>query len=251
VALNPAAQTQLLSTYDEKLRILKSLQVDIAIEEPFSREFSTILPEQFFKDVLLRQLSAEAIVVGYDFGFGRERKGQLDVLESLCKQTGISLTVIQPRKVEGEVASSSRIRQHLLSGQIEAASHLLGRHFSYRGVVVKGDGRGRKIGFPTANLKLENKLALPYGVYATWTQAGDRRLASVTNVGVRPTFQTAHELPAIVETHLLDQTIDLYGSELEVQFVKKLRDEKKFSGIDELKKQISLDIQAARQILLP
>jgi len=161
------------------------------------------------------------------------------------------LTVIQPQKTDGEVASSSRVRQHLLGGQIESATHLLNRHFSYRGVVVKGDGRGRKIGFPTANLKLENKLVLPNGVYATWALAFAVKYPSVTNVGVRPTFQQDLELPAIVETHILDQTIDLYGNTLEVQFVKKLRDEKKFSGIEDLKKQIQLDAQAARQILLP
>jgi len=251
VALNPAAQIQLLSTYEEKLRILEALGVDITIEEPFSREFSTVAPEQFFKDVLLRQISAEAIVVGYDFGFGKERKGQLDILVTLCRQSGVELTVIQPQKTDGEVASSSRVRQHLLGGQIESATHLLNRHFSYRGVVVKGDGRGRKIGFPTANLKLENKLVLPNGVYATWALAFAVKYPSVTNVGVRPTFQQDLELPAIVETHILDQTIDLYGNTLEVQFVKKLRDEKKFSGIEDLKKQIQLDAQAARQILLP
>jgi len=251
VALNPAAQIQLLSTYEEKLRILEALGVDITIEEPFSREFSTVAPEQFFKDVLLRQISAEAIVVGYDFGFGKERKGQLDILVTLCRQSGVELTVIQPQKTDGEVASSSRVRQHLLGGQIESATHLLNRHFSYRGVVVKGDGRGRKIGFPTANLKLENKLVLPNGVYATWALAFAVKYPSVTNVGVRPTFQQDLELPAIVETHILDQTIDLYGNTLEVQFVKKLRDEKKFSGIEDLKNQIQLDAQAARQILLP
>ena len=249
IALKPGAQVALLSTYDEKLDALSKLGVDVVIEEPFSREFSTTAPEQFFKDVLLRRLNAEAVVVGYDFGFGKERGGQIAVLEALCTQDGVELTVVQPQRVDGEIVSSSRIRQHLLTGNLEIANRLLGRQFSYRGIVVKGEGRGRKIGFPTANLKLDNKLALPYGVYATWAILGDRKFLSVTNLGVRPTFQTDQELPALVETHLLDQTIDLYGSSLEVLFVERLRDEKKFSGIDDLKIQIQKDVEKARTLL--
>jgi riboflavin kinase / FMN adenylyltransferase len=219
------------------------------IEEPFSREFSTIAPEQFFSDVLLRTLNAEEIVVGYDFAFGKGRAGHLEALAEFCKAAGVQLTVIPALRIGSEVVSSSRIRQHLLAGEIEKANALLGRSFSYKGVVIKGDQRGRKIGFPTANLKLENKLALPYGVYATRASFQGRDYASVTNVGVRPTFQDGKkELSALVETHLLDTTIDLYGSTLEVRLEHRLRAEKKFDGIDALKKQIALDAQKAREL---
>jgi riboflavin kinase/FMN adenylyltransferase len=116
--------------------------------------------------------------------------------------------------------------------------------------VIKGEGRGRKIGFPTANLKLENKITLPYGVYATWAVMNGKKFPSVTNVGVRPTFQEGNaELPALVETHILDVTLDLYGASLEVQFMKRLREEKKFSGIEQLKSQISDDAKLARKFL--
>jgi riboflavin kinase/FMN adenylyltransferase len=248
VALRPGTQVQLLSTYDEKLELLRQAGIDITIEEPFSREFSVIEPEQFFTDVLLRRLNVESIVVGYDFAFGRERHGHLEALGKFCKDSGVELVVVQPHRVGSEVVSSSRIRQHLLSGGIEEANHLLGRPFSYRGVVIKGEGRGRQLGFPTANLQLENKLALPYGVYATWSVIDQKVYPSVTNVGIRPTFQTDHpELPALVETHLLDLNLDLYGNSMEVRFIRKLRDERKFGGVEELKSQILRDIEEARK----
>ena len=258
VALRPDTELQLLSTYDEKVELLQSSGLDLVIEEPFSREFSTTSPERFFEDILVRRLNAVEIVVGYDFSFGKGREGHLEALEAFCKRDGIGLTVVPPQRVEGEVVSSSCIRQHLLSGDVEAAARLLGRPFSYRGVVVKGEQRGRKLGFPTANLKLENKLALPFGVYATVATvagaAAEVFYPSVTNVGVRPTFKDAEgkELPALVETHLLDMTIDLYGSTLEVRFMKRLREERRFSGadfMDQLKAQIQIDADQAREFL--
>jgi riboflavin kinase/FMN adenylyltransferase len=247
---------QLLSTYDEKIELLAKTGLDVVIEEPFSREFSTIAPEQFFSDVLLRRLSAEEIVVGYDFAFGKGRAGHLDALGEFCKKANVALTVVPAQRIDGEVVSSSRVRQHLLAGEVEIAASLLGRPFSYKGVVIKGEQRGRKLGFPTANLKLENKLALPYGVYATLARvegAGDKPskiYPSVTNVGVRPTFQgEGKELPALVETHLLDTTVDLYGLTLDVQFVHRLRAEQKFPSFDALKTQIAIDAQKARELL--
>jgi riboflavin kinase/FMN adenylyltransferase len=254
VALRPEAQLQLLSTYDEKLEILGQLGIDVVIEEPFSREFSNTPPEEFFSDVLLHRLSTEAIVVGYDFAFGAQRQGHLQFLENFCKSSGVELTVVQPQRIGDEVVSSSKIRQYLKSGDPSGAARLMGRYFSYRGAVLKGDARGRKIGFPTANLKLENKLALPLGVYATLSICESafpgQVIPSVTNIGVRPTFQSQDggALPILIETHLLDVTGDLYGNTLEVRFVERLRDEMKFSGIDELKAQIQRDIEAARQL---
>ncbi len=250
VALRPASQVQLLSTYEERAELLGKLGIDIVIEEPFSREFSVTEPAQFFTDILLRKLSAEAIVVGYDFAFGRERHGHLDVLREFCQGAGVELTVVPAQRVESEVVSSSRIRQHLLSGEIEIANHLLGRPFSYCGVVIKGEGRGRKLGFPTANLKLENKLVLPYGVYATWAIVNGKIYPSVTNVGVRPTFQEGGDIPPVlVETYLLDTSQDLYGNQLEVRFIKRLREEKKFPDLSSLIFQIKIDIEKARKIL--
>jgi riboflavin kinase / FMN adenylyltransferase len=269
VALHPGANVQLLSTYDEKLELLQEAGLDLVIEEPFSREFSTIPPQQFFNDIVLRRLSAEAIVVGYDFAFGKERQGHLESLGLFCNDSGVELTVVPPHRIGGEVVSSSRIRQHFSSGDVGAANRLLGRQFAYRGIVSRGEGRGRKLGFPTANLSLEKKLVLPYGVYTTWAICSGisdasllgRPLPSVTNVGVRPTFGQAGRpgqpglneetsLPALVETHLLDVDADLYGGQLEVRFVQRLREERRFPGVDALKAQITADAAEARKLLV-
>ncbi len=259
ISLRPERELHLLCSYEEKLDLIAACGIDITIEQPFSREFSTTNPEQFFSEVLLKRLSAEAIVVGYDFGFGKERGGHLQILEELCKRAGVQLTIVQAQQESGTVVSSSRVRAHLLAGEVEEANHLLGREFTYRGVVVRGEGRGRKIGFPTANLRLEHKLVLPWGVYATKAVLEDGViLPSVTNVGVRPTFKapegqepTSHEkgFPALIETHVLGSDLDLYGRTLQVRFVKRLREERKFSGVDALKAQIALDAVEARQIL--
>ncbi|MFZ9595937.1 MAG: bifunctional riboflavin kinase/FAD synthetase [Bdellovibrionia bacterium] len=247
VALRPATPLQLLMSYDEKCETLRQMGIDFLIEEPFSREFSSIDPETFFNEVLLRKLSVESIVVGYDFAFGKERHGHLEALGAFCRKSRVELIVVEPQRIEGEVASSSQIRQHLLAGEIESATALLGRYFFYSGVVVRGDGRGRQLGFPTANLKIEEKLTLPHGVYATWTMVEGRSYPSVTNVGVRPTFsQGESELPVLVETHLLDTQMDLYGNALQVRFVSKLRDEVRFKSQGDLQAQIQLDLQRAK-----
>jgi riboflavin kinase/FMN adenylyltransferase len=252
--IHPDAPPALLLTYDEKLQVLASQGIDVTIEEPFSREFSTTSPDTFFRDILIGHLKARAVVVGYDFAFGRQREGSLRLLETFCQQSGVELTIVPPLKVGDETVSSTAIREHLMRGEIERANEMMGRQFSYRGVVIKGEGRGRTIGFPTANLKLDSKLALPYGVYATWANLNGKIFPSVTNVGVRPTFQVgSQELPALIETHLLDETIDLYGHTLEVRFVQKLRNEIRFSGPDKISAliaQITLDAEAARKRLV-
>ena len=261
VALWPGSSLQLLSTYDEKLELLLGLGLDWVIEEPFSRKFSETEPAQFFTEILLKSLGAEVIIVGYDFAFGKGRHGHLASLENFCRSASVELIVVPPQRVSGvgdvvpegkgavardaqgfsdaiqtnELVSSSRIRQLLLVGEVERANQLLGRKFSYCGTVIKGDGRGKQIGFPTANLKLmtlENKVPLPFGVYVTETKisATGKIFPSVTNVGLRPTFQTASSdevFPALVEAHLLDTAMDLYGASIEVSFLRRLREEKK------------------------
>ncbi len=253
VALRPGSRLPLLNTYEEKAELIGQAGMDVLIEEPFSREFSSISPEHFFNEMLLHRMSAEEIVVGYDFAFCKGREGHLERLEVLCKRSGVVLTIVPPHKIDNEIVSSSRIRAHLLAGEIEAGNRLLGREFSYRGVVVRGEGRGRTLGFPTANLKLEDKLALPNGVYATRASVEGVDYPAVTNIGVRPTFQSEEEaarlLPALIEVHLLDQTIDLYGRTLEARFLRRLREERKFAGFEALKAQIALDAQSAREIL--
>ncbi|MBS1963910.1 MAG: bifunctional riboflavin kinase/FAD synthetase [Bdellovibrionales bacterium] len=256
--LRPGTTVKLLTHYDEKVRLLESLGLDVVVEEPFSQEFFTLSAREFFEKVIVRGFKAVSLFVGHDFAFGKGREGNLDLLRELCAEKGIRLTVVPPEEFGGEIVSSTRIRAALLAGRVAEAAKLMDRLFFYRGVVVKGDQRGRLLGFPTANLKLENKLALPRGVYATWAivERGGKRekVPSVTNVGIRPTFaeKAAAEglLPVVVECHLIlpeGETIDLYGETLEVQFVDRFRDEKKFASFDELKTQIALDKEQARE----
>ncbi len=257
LVLRPEVSLQLLSTYDEKLALFESLGVDLVIEEPFSRKFSALEPEEFFSDILLNQLSAEAIVVGYDFTFGRERHGHLEALDAFCKSASVDLTVVCPQSFENGIISSSKIRKYLLAGEVPLANRLLGHEFFYQGVVIPGEGRGRKIGFPTVNFSLpvkERKLSLPHGVYATRTVVDGNRYPSITNIGVRPTFHDAsqaggQEIPILVETHFLNFSQNLYGASLEVRFIEQLREERRFSGADTLKAQILLDIEESKKIL--
>lgn len=254
--LRPGTQVKLLTLYDEKIKIFEEMGIDVVVEEPFSQQFFTLSAREFFEKVIVKGFKAVSIFVGHDFAFGKNREGNLDILKQWCDGRNIRVTVVPPQEFRGEIVSSTRVRTLLGEGNVSEAAKLMGRFFFYRGVVVKGDQRGRLLGFPTANLKLENKLALPRGVYATWaiTTKGEHRqkFPAVTNVGVRPTFkeETAQNaLPVVVECHLIlpeGETIDLYGETLEVQFVERFRDEKKFESFEALKAQITQDKEQAK-----
>lgn len=249
IALTPENPIPLLTTYEEKAEIFQSLGIDLFIEEPFSREFSSSEPENFFQSVLVHRLSTEVLIVGYDFSFGKERRGHTQALEMFCKKSGIELIIVPPQRIDGEVISSSRIRETLLLGNIPHANQLLGSPFFYRGIVLKGDGKGRTLGFPTANIKVENKLQLPFGVYATRAFIKGNCYPSVTNIGIRPTFRHTEPSDVVVETHLLDVNLDLYGLMLQVEFISRLRDEIRFNSMDELSKQIAADAAQAKILL--
>jgi riboflavin kinase/FMN adenylyltransferase len=244
--LRPEIPLRLLMTYDEKRKALQRYDVDFCVEEHFDTNFARISAQEFFTEVLKNRLHAAAIVVGENFSFGRKREGTLEVLKSFCEQTQTELRVVAPIHVDDETVSSSRIRKALADGKVELATKLLGRPFSYSGEVIHGDKRGRTIGFPTANMKCEEKFPLKPGVYATSVFWRGKHFPSVTNIGTRPTFDST-ELK--IETHILEQNFELYGEILEVQFHFAIRDEKKFSSIDELKAQIQADTILAKQQL--
>lgn len=249
IALNPDKNLSLLCTYDEKLELLEKLGIDVVIEEPFSRDFSVRAPERFFEEALIEKVRPIELIVGYDFGFGKGRTGGIETLRRLCEANQIRFEVVPAFEKNGKSISSSRIRELLSKGDLKSASELLGHPFSYQGLVLRGDGRGHNIGVPTANLHLiDNKMALPFGVYATWSHFAGKKFASVTNIGIRPTFESENDSVRI-ETHILDYAGDLYGRVFEVQFVEYLRPEQKFSGISALTEQISRDILKARQVL--
>ncbi|NDG84786.1 MAG: bifunctional riboflavin kinase/FAD synthetase [Proteobacteria bacterium] len=244
--LKPESNLKLLMTYDEKRAILESSGVDVCVEERFTAEFAKTSARDFFFGILRDRIRARAIVVGTNFSFGRNREGSIDRMRELCAESGIELYAIEPAPFEGSPVSSSRIRRSLAEGQVAQAAQMLGRPFFYRAEVVHGDKRGRTIGFPTANMQCAEKFPLRTGVYATSVLWRGVEYPAVTNIGIRPTFDST-ELR--VETHILDQTFDLYGERLEVRFHERIRDEQKFSSIDELKAQIAADVKLARTLL--
>jgi len=247
--LNPQTKIPLLTTYDEKIKLIEKLDVNVLIEEPFSREFSSLTAKQFFTDVLIKKLNVNSIIVGYDFGFGNNRKGSLDTLIELCNLNGVEIKVEPPLRVDGLTISSTEIRNRILEGDMECVTKCLGRHFSYQGVVVKGEGRGRKLGFRTANIQSTKKILPKIGVYASKIIYRNQEFLGVTNIGRQPTFHQFDEnYPITLETHILDFNQDIYGEEIEVFLVKRIRDEKKFSNVESLISQIQEDIKITKEL---
>ena len=249
--LRPQSPMKLLMTYDEKRHQLEKLGIDFCVEEPFNAEFAATSAPDFINGILVNRLHARVLIVGRDFAFGRMREGNTGLLENGCRDAGITLELASPVLLDRKVISSSLVREALSQGRLEDAQKFLGHPFFYRGEIVHGEKRGRTIGFPTANMVCEEKFPLLPGVYATSVYWREKTYPSVTNIGKRPTFQGASELSTIplnIETHILDQNFDLYGEILEVRFHHRIRDEKKFTSIDELKIQIQSDVNLAKSL---
>jgi riboflavin kinase / FMN adenylyltransferase len=234
---------------EDRVRIFKELGIDALVVEPFSRELSQLEPAAFFEDLLLSRLKAGSLLVGHDFNFGKNRSGTLEVLEGLCKSHSVSLEVVPPLRMDGIVISSTEIRRQIQSGQVEKASVFLGRPFYLRGLVEKGAGRGRKIGFPTANLFTQAELIPKNGVYVTLAEVRGKQFKSVTNIGNNPTFQEKTRRPVQIETHILQFNEQIYGEELKVSFLGYLREEMKFKSVGDLVKQIAADAKKAGEFL--
>ncbi|HKS68825.1 MAG TPA: bifunctional riboflavin kinase/FAD synthetase [Ktedonobacterales bacterium] len=248
--LRPDAAPPLLTTLAEKLRLLGELgRLAATVVLPFDEALSRQSPEVFL-DTIAAFCRPVALVEGPDFAMGHKRAGDLAFLRAAGERRGFAVETHEER-VDGERVSSTRIRTLLRAGEAEAATRLLGRPYSLVGEVVEGDRRGRLLGFPTANLRLDARTLLPAnGVYAVRVRLpGEARAAhpAVCNIGVRPTFGGEPRL--IVEVHLLDAAMDLYGLTLAVEVVARLRDERRFAGVDELKAQIGADAERARALL--
>jgi riboflavin kinase/FMN adenylyltransferase len=196
--------------------------------------------------MLLDQARIRAVVVGRDYTYGAQRAGTVSSLTEAAMSRGAVVAVVEPVTVNGVVASSSRIREYILEGRVGAARALLGRPFDLDGVVVKGDGRGRSIGFPTANVDSHGELLPASGVYAVRVRTGDRWHGGAANIGTKPTFGGS---AVTVEVHLLDWSGDLYGQEVRVEFLERLRAERRFASVSELTAQIRRDVEEARVVL--
>lgn len=231
---------------EEKRSLLERLGVEREVLFPFSEETRSMTPEIFIREMLVEQMDAKLICVGEDFHFGKDRRGDVDMLSKYAPQYGYELCVFPKIKEDGEVISSTRIRGELAQGRIEKANHLLGDPYFVRGEVVHGNALGRTIGMPTANLLPgEQKLLPAYGVYATRVEADGKIYGGVTNVGVKPTIGADR---ANVETTLLHFDGDLYGKQITVYFLEFLRPEQRFDSLEELKAQMSRDKAKAEKI---
>jgi phosphoribosyl 1,2-cyclic phosphate phosphodiesterase len=243
--LRPESAPQRISTNQQRMDGLEALGMEAAVVLPFTMELSRVSAEDFVNDILVRELQVKAVVVGENFRFGHKQMGNVKLLRELGMRNGFDVIVHEPVMIRGEIVSSTRIRKLVSEGHVAHAGRLLGRPFVLTGNVVSGSGIGRKFTFPTLNLRPEQELLPGRGVYITRTalQGETRSRRSVTNVGMRPTFDGRG---LTVETHLLDYTGEFSGGRIEVRFWKRLREEQKFAGAEQLKAQIGKDIATAR-----
>lgn len=233
-----------LLTPTQKMEIIEQLGVDILVILPFDQQQLTMPPEYFIEEILLKQLQVKHITVGYDFRFGKHAEGNTDMLKTYSESSGFTLNIVDPIRYKGVLISSTFIRNCLLSGDVKCANRLLGRAYCVQGHVVKGKQIGRKLGFPTINLKTEYEMSvLKPGVYATMTDIDGKIYYSATNVGFNPTFDQEH---FTIETFIFNFDQDIYGYKVKIIFDKYIRPEIKFDNLDDLIKQIDDDVQAIK-----
>jgi len=242
--LYPASAPPLLQTLDQRLANFEVLGIKQAIVIPFTLDFASQPAEVFLENIVRDRLHAKEVYLGKGFEFGQNRAGNIGMLREVSGKLGFIADEVDEVQLRGRRVSSSKIRELLASGSVNLARRMLGRPYGVEGVIIRGNRRGHTIGFPTANLKPHNRVIPRYGVYATATLIDGTWRKSITNIGVRPTFENDAE-PSI-ESFIFDFDGDLYGDVLRVRFLHRIRDERKFNGIDELKAQIEKDSDRAR-----
>jgi len=248
VVLNKRKEFSYLNSPEGKVGLLAGLGVDVVITHPFNLQVAQISARDFTQN-LMRNLKMRRLCVGHDFALGRGREGDLPALIRLGSEFGFTIDEVKAVMLDGQVVSSSRVRQALVEGDVELAQRLLGRPYKLIGEVVHGDSRGRSLGFPTANLEVWAERTLPKpGVYACWAAIDGRDYPAVTNVGFRPTFDNQPLRPR-VEAYLLDFEGDLYRKTMRLSFIRRLRDEVRFADIQALIDQMHQDVQVGRQVL--
>jgi riboflavin kinase/FMN adenylyltransferase len=246
--LAPQTKLPFLTDLAQRINLLKNEGVEAIFTLSFTSELAQLSARQF-ASLLKKYLRMRGMVIGPDFALGQTREGNVDILRTLGQDMGFSVTVIPPVMINGEVVSSTAIRNALANGDMKRVLNLVGRPFSLNGRVTTGAGRGVELGFPTANLDIDPGQALPAdGVYATWTDIDGQAYQSMTNIGRQPTFGGSQR---VVEVYILDYHSNLYGRELKIDIMERLRGEKQFDTPEELKKQITEDINQGRAILSP
>ena len=241
--LHPESAPPLLQTLDQRLANFEVLGIEQAIVIAFDREFAEQPAEDFLTNIVFDRLHAKEVYLGKGFAFGKNRGGNIDLLRQMSNNLGFFADEVEEVTLRGKRISSSKIRGLLAEGRINLARRMLGRPYGVEGVIIRGNRRGHTIGFPTANLHPHNRVIPKFGVYATATLIDGKWRRSITNIGVRPTFE--NEAEPSIESYVFDFDGDLYGDVLRVRFLHRIRDERKFSGIDELKAQIEKDTKRA------
>ncbi len=244
--LAPEKCPPLISIYEEKIKLFERLGIDVLVKIPFTVEFSAMTPEDFVKNILCDTLGAREIFVGCNYRFGRARKGDVQTLRRLGEQYGFTVREVEQVSLGGEVISSTKIRALLSEGEVEHAARLLGRNYAITGIVIKGDGRGKGLGFPTANIAPKHAIIPSDGVYAVRLSVRDRLYDGIANIGMRPTF---NKKVLAIEVHVFDFNEDIYGEDISLYFIRKIREEKKFKNVEALVGQIRSDIEIAKDIL--
>ena len=248
--LTQNAHPPLITLYEQKVELIGRTNIDILICIPFTREFASLSADEFIRDLLVSKIGMKTIVVGEDYSFGKNREGSIDVLRTYAPKFGFRVVVpnwIKISKGFKERISSTRIRELVTQGMMEQAEKMLGRHYQISGRVVAGRDRGGKLlGIPTANINLNDELCPKTGIYAVTGECRGKEFKGAANIGYSPTFEN-HEFT--VEVHIFDFNEDIYGEKIRLDFIKRIRDEMKFSNLADLVDQIHRDIAAAREIL--
>ncbi|MDD5288373.1 MAG: bifunctional riboflavin kinase/FAD synthetase [Dehalococcoidales bacterium] len=244
---SPRSKLLYLVSIAEREQLLKNEGVDIVVTLSFDKELANLSARDFIS-LLKKHLKIRGLIIGPDFALGKSREGNAETLRSLGEEMGFSVSVVTARKISGETASSTAIRQALAEGDMEKVTRLLGRPFSLQGKVTKGEHRGTGMGFPTVNLSIDAKRAIPPdGVYATRAYIGSQEFQAMTNIGKRPTFGENNE--RTIESYILNYNQDIYGKDVKIEIIQRLREEKRFDSIEELKQQIAEDVKRGAEIL--
>ena len=244
--ISPGTEPSYLTTLDQRMDLIKAQGIEVVVCLDFTQELASVSAEEFAK-LLSESLKMKGLVLGPDSAIGKDRQGDLAFMERQGEKLGFWAQTVETFEIEGQPVKSRRIREAVSNGNLEVCPVLLGRNYFLSGEVVVGDQRGRTLGFPTANVEVDPEMRLPGdGIYATWAMIDGKRHQSATSIGVRPTFDLTQRL---VEVFVMDFSGDLYGKTVGVEFIKKVRDQEKFDGLDALIKQINQDVDDCRQVL--
>ncbi|HDY67010.1 MAG: bifunctional riboflavin kinase/FAD synthetase [Candidatus Scalindua sediminis] len=231
-----------ITSLEHRLVLFGRLGVDITVVLKFDKKIAETSAEDFIAKIMYNSLGARVVVLGFNCSFGKDRRGNASMVCGFAHKYGFEVISCEPVEFEGEIISSTTIRKNIIQGNLQKAKGMLGRHVSVFGTVIKGSGRGKELGFPTANLNLHHEVRPPSGVYATKVFFDGKEYNTITNIGKRPTFEeNTYDDEPVVEAHIIDFNESIYGRDLEVQFLYKLREEVKFENVDELKLQLERD----------